>query len=91
VVGRFAKRDPESIRCGVQAALGIDKDARRPEPLVQFLSCHHLPGSFKQRMQQPERLALQFQPYALFAQFAGPKIELKDTETGDLRHGVPRS
>src|SRR5262249_40225669 len=85
-LGGIAERQTQAIGGGVQAALGVDEDAGRPQPVPQLVACHHLTRPLEQGVQQPKRLPLQLQPHALFTQLAGPEVELEDAEAGNRSH-----
>jgi hypothetical protein len=58
----------------------IDEDVLGPELIAELVAGHDLAGLREQQLQNPERLVLQPDLEAMFAQFAGARIELVRAE-----------
>ena len=61
----------------------IHEGVGRPQFAAELLAGNHFPGPFQQRRQYLEGLFLQLDFLSLTTQFAGAKIDLKDTETNN--------
>src|SRR5262249_7116828 len=67
--------------CGIQAALVINENAVRPDPLDQHFSRTDFARSFKEAHQKLQGLILQPHADTVLAQFSGTGVELEHTET----------
>jgi hypothetical protein len=77
----------------VQSPFEIGYGVSRPQPLLEFFAAHDFPRPPRKGNQDLEGLFLQLDPYAVFAQFARRKIDLKQPETKlcrqDRQGGAP--
>src|SRR5690349_9620704 len=80
-----AERGPQPIDWRVYAAFEIDEGVSRPEPAAQLLASDDASGLFHQGAQNRERLRLQPDPDALFAQLSGFQVQLERTKSDTLR------
>src|SRR5580693_1043034 len=70
----------------------INKSVRGPDFLLQFFAGDDLPRTLQEHLENLEWLLLEFDLDALFAQFAGPEVQLKCREANcptwcvEIRH-----
>jgi hypothetical protein len=67
----------------VQAALEVQVDVRRPQPLPDLFARDELTRLLQQRAEDLERLLLDRDPPALPSKLAGREIDLEDAEAHD--------
>jgi len=84
LVGGVAQRGAEAFDGGIEAAIEIDKGLRAPEAVLQLLPCDNRSLPLYQRFQNFERLALQLEPDAMFAEYARGTGSLKFERTEDV-------
>jgi hypothetical protein len=65
------------VDCLVQATIEIDKRIARPEVLLEFVTRYYFARVCQQEPENLERLVPQFEPQALFAQFARVQVDFK--------------
>ena len=76
--GRTVAHDRAQLTDGdVQAVFEIDKGIVGPEPLVQLFARDQFAGPFQEHLEQIDRLSLEFQSGAVFAQFPAAEVQLK--------------
>src|SRR4051794_9270324 len=90
----IAQRFANLVNRRVQAVIKVHEGVGRPELLLQLFASHDLSGALEQQREDLKGLALEAHSYPTFAQFAGRKVDLEDSESQDSanilgsRHGT---
>jgi hypothetical protein len=88
IIGVVTQSFPHTVDCFVEATVEIDDDIGGPKPLLEFFPRHDFARALDQRHQGLKRLLLQLDPYALFAQFSGGQVDLKDPNANRRRSDI---
>ena len=87
LVSRFAHHVAELLDGGVDAVIEFHDGVVRPKAKTDLVAQHHFAGMFQQHEKDLARLFAQTQADTVFAQLAGPGIELERPEPQSLSLG----
>ena len=90
-IGRVSQRRSQLGHGLVQAAIEIHKRVGWPELFSQLFAGHHFSGMFQKEGEYLKRLLLQLDPNAVFPQFGGAQVNLKNSKTSGSEGSLNRS
>src|SRR4030095_5657492 len=87
MLARILERIAELLDGIVEAGVEVDERVSHPQPFPQFVARHDLTGTFKQNLQNSQRLAGQADLAAVSAELACVIVELKASDLYEPSRG----
>jgi hypothetical protein len=83
VFGIVVNRRAQPLQDYVQAAVKIDVSSFWPKPLAQFFAADDLSWSLQEKEKKAKRLFLDFDSYAVTAEYPVNRVRLEQSKTED--------